>query len=130
MVEHQKADQLFISTAGIGLVNPRVHLSAARVKQGDKIILSGPIGDHGITILLARGELDLEADIKSDTRSVWPFVSKLIDVAAPGLKWMRDPTRGGVATALNELAKMRKYPLSLKKRRLKFALKYVALVNY
>lgn len=119
VVEHQKADQLFISTAGIGLVNPRVHLSAARVKQGDKIILSGPIGDHGITILLARGELDLEADIKSDTRSVWPFVSKLMDVAAPGLKWMRDPTRGGVATALNELAKDAKVSLVLEEEAIK-----------
>lgn len=119
VVEHQKADQLFISTAGIGLVNPRVHLSADRVKQGDKIILSGPIGDHGITILLARGELDLEADIKSDTRSVWPFVSKLMDVAAPGLKWMRDPTRGGVATALNELAKDAKVSLVLEEEAIK-----------
>lgn len=105
VVEHQKADKLFITTAGIGLVDPRVNLSPKRVQKGDKIILSGPIGDHGITILLARGELELEADIKSDTRSVWPFVSKLLDVAAPGLKWMRDPTRGGMATALNELAR-------------------------
>ena len=105
VVEHQKADKLFIATAGVGLVDPRVNLSADRVKPGDKIILSGPIGDHGITILFARGELDLEANIQSDTRSVWPFVSRLIELAAPGLKWMRDPTRGGVATALNELAK-------------------------
>lgn len=113
VVDHQKADKLFITTAGIGLVDPRVNLSASRVKEGDKIILSGPIGDHGITILLARGELDLEADIKSDTRSVWPFVSKLIDVAAPGLKWMRDPTRGGMATTLNELAKDAKVAIVL-----------------
>lgn len=104
VVEHDKADKLFITTAGIGLIDERVQLSADRVKPGDKIILSGPIGDHGITILLARGELDLEADIKSDTRPIWPYVSKLIDVAGSGIKWMRDPTRGGVATALNELA--------------------------
>ena len=64
-----------------------------------------PIGDHGITILLARGELDLEADLASDSRSVWPLVESLLDAAAPGLRWMRDPTRGGVATALNELAR-------------------------
>lgn len=113
VVEYQKADKLFISTAGIGLVDPRVNLSASRVKPGDKIILSGPIGDHGITILFARGELDLEADIQSDTRSVWPFVSSLINAAAPGLKWMRDPTRGGVATALNELAKDAKVSIVL-----------------
>jgi hydrogenase expression/formation protein HypE len=69
------------------------------------ILLSGPIGDHGITILLARGELDLEADLCSDTRSVLPRVEALAAVAAPGLRWMRDPTRGGVATSLNELAR-------------------------
>ncbi|WP_342462969.1 hydrogenase expression/formation protein HypE [Ureibacillus sp. FSL K6-8385] len=113
VVEHQKADKLFITTAGIGLVDPRVNLSAGRVQKEDKIILSGPIGDHGITILFARGELDLEADIKSDTRAVWPFVAKLIDAAAPGLKWMRDPTRGGMATALNELARDAKVAIVL-----------------
>jgi hydrogenase expression/formation protein HypE len=69
------------------------------------VILSGPIGDHGITILLARGELDLEADLCSDTRSVFPLVEALAAAAGPGLRWMRDPTRGGVATALNELAR-------------------------
>lgn len=119
VVEHQKADKLFITTAGIGLIDPRVNLSASRVKEGDKIILSGPIGDHGITILLARGELDLEADIKSDTRPVWPFVSKLIDEAAPGLKWMRDPTRGGMATSLNELAKDAKVAIVLEEEAIK-----------
>ncbi len=68
------------------------------------MLLSGPIGDHGITILLARGELDLEAELTSDTRSVLPMVEALAEAAAPALRWMRDPTRGGVATSLNELA--------------------------
>lgn len=101
VVENGKADGLFITTAGIGLTDPRVSLSPKIVQPGDQIILSGPIGDHGITVLLARGELDLEAEITSDTRLLWPFVSSLIEVAAQGLRWMRDPTRGGVATALN-----------------------------
>ncbi len=105
VVEHGKADGLYISTSGLGLVDPRVRLAASSVRAGDQVLLSGPIGDHGITILLARGELDLEADLKSDTRSVWPLVEGLINSAAPGLRWMRDPTRGGVATALNELAR-------------------------
>ncbi|GAX89157.1 hydrogenase expression/formation protein HypE [Effusibacillus lacus] len=105
VVEHGKADGLYITTAGIGLSDPRVHLSAQNVRPGDQVILSGPIGDHGITVLLARGELDLEADLTSDTRPLWPFVAALIEVAAPGLRWMRDPTRGGLATALNELAR-------------------------
>jgi hydrogenase expression/formation protein HypE len=69
------------------------------------VLLSGPIGDHGITILLARGDIELEADLRSDTRSVYPLVESLLNAAAPGLRWMRDPTRGGVATALNELAR-------------------------
>lgn len=105
VVEHGKADGLFISTSGIGLVDPRVSLLAQSVRPGDQVLLSGAIGDHGIAILLARGELDLEADLRSDTRSVWPLVEAVIGVAAPGLRWMRDPTRGGVATSLNELAK-------------------------
>jgi hydrogenase expression/formation protein HypE len=105
VVEHGKADGLYITTAGIGLTDPRLHLSAKHVHPGDQVILSGPIGDHGITVLLARGELDLEAELSSDTRPLWPFVVALTEVAAPGLKWMRDPTRGGVATALNELAR-------------------------
>jgi hydrogenase expression/formation protein HypE len=105
VVEHGKADGLFITTAGIGLTDPRVSLSSKNVQPGDQVILSGPIGDHGITVLLARGELDLEADLTSDTRPLWPFVSALIEAAAPGLRWLRDPTRGGVATALNELAR-------------------------
>ncbi len=75
------------------------------MRAGDKIMLSGPIGDHGITILLARGELDLEADLRSDTRSVFPLVEALVNAAGPGVRWMRDPTRGGVATSLNELAR-------------------------
>ncbi|PZN13237.1 MAG: hydrogenase expression/formation protein HypE [Bacillota bacterium] len=105
VVEHGKADGLYVTTAGIGVVDPRVHLSAASVRPGDQILLSGPIGDHGITVLLARGELDLEADLTSDTRPVWPLVSAMIEAAGSGIRWMRDPTRGGVATALNELAR-------------------------
>ncbi len=105
VVEHGFADGMYVSTFGIGTVDPRARLDARAVRAGDRILLSGPIGDHGITILLARGELDLEADtLVSDTRSVLPFVDALLDSAAAGLRWMRDPTRGGVATALNELA--------------------------
>lgn len=105
VVEHGKADGLYITTAGIGLPSPGLTLSAGSVKTGDKILLSGPIGDHGITVLLARGELDIEADLQSDCRSVWPMVKALIEAVGPQIRWMRDPTRGGVATALNELAR-------------------------
>src|SRR3984885_15212805 len=105
VVEHGKADGMYITTAGIGRAIPGLKLSPRSVRPGDQVILSGPIGDHGITILLARGDLDLESDLRSDTRSVLPFVEALVDVAAPGLRWMRDPTRGGLATSLNELAR-------------------------
>lgn len=105
VVEHGKADRMYITTAGIGRLIPGMDISPAAVRLGDKILLSGPIGDHGITILLARGELDLEADLRSDTRSVLPMVEALADAVGSGVHWMRDPTRGGVATSLNELAR-------------------------
>ena len=105
VVEHGHADRMYITTSGIGRLLPGMNLSAAAVRSGDKILLSGPIGDHGITILLARGELDLEADLRSDTRSVLPLVEALSRVVGGGIRWMRDPTRGGVATSLNELAR-------------------------
>ncbi|MGA9529056.1 MAG: hydrogenase expression/formation protein HypE [Terriglobales bacterium] len=105
VVEHGKADRMYITTTGVGSPIPGLTLDPASVKPGDKVLLSGPIGDHGITILLARGELDLVAELSSDTRSVLPFVQSMAASAAPGIRWMRDPTRGGVATSLNELAR-------------------------
>lgn len=105
VVEHGKADRMYISTAGVGRLIPGLTVDARNVRPGDKVLISGPIGDHGITILLARGELDLEADICSDTKSVLPLVEAITEAAGPGIRWMRDPTRGGVATSLNELAR-------------------------
>jgi len=105
VVERGKADGMYITTAGIGTPIPGIHVDARTVRPGDKVLLSGPIGDHGITILLARAELDLEADLSSDTRSVLPMIQAMAVHAAPGIRWMRDPTRGGLATSLNELAR-------------------------
>ena len=105
VVEHGKADGMYITTAGIGALDKRFVCSSSLVKPGDKVLLSGSIGDHGITILLARGEIDLDADLQSDTRSILPMVDALAGAAGPGVRWMRDPTRGGVASALNELAR-------------------------
>ncbi len=105
VVENGKADGLYITTAGIGLVDARVNLNVKDVTPGDKVLLSGPIGDHGITILLARGELDLVADLNSDTRAVTPFVEILMERVGASIRWMRDPTRGGIASSLNELAR-------------------------
>lgn len=105
VVEHGKADHMYITTTGIGRFLSGVTISPESVRPGDKVLLSGPIGDHGITILLARGDLDLEAELRSDTRSVFPLVQSLVRDAGAGVRWMRDPTRGGVATSLNELAR-------------------------
>jgi hydrogenase expression/formation protein HypE len=106
VVEHGKADRMYITTTGIGRLLPGVTISPLSVRSGDKVLLSGPIGDHGITIVLARGDLDLEADdLRSDTRPVFSLVQSLVREAGAGVRWMRDPTRGGVATSLNELAR-------------------------
>ena len=96
---------MYISTAGIGHPISTLTITPESVRPGDKVLITGPIGDHGITILLARGELDFEAEICSDTRSVLPLVQALAAAAGPAVRWMRDPTRGGVATCLNELAR-------------------------
>jgi hydrogenase expression/formation protein HypE len=106
VVEHGLADGMYVTTCGIGEPDPRLQLDPATLRPGDRILLSGAIGDHGITILLARGELDLEAaELRSDTRPVTPFVDALAQACGSSIRWMRDPTRGGVATALNELAR-------------------------
>src|SRR5262245_763785 len=105
VVEHGKADGLYITTTGIGRVMRRASLSASLVRPGDRVLITGPIGDHGITVLLARGDIDLAADLRSDTRSVYPFAASLIDALGADVRWMRDPTRGGLATSLNELAR-------------------------
>jgi len=113
VVEHGMADGMYVSTFGIGTVDARVRLDPESIRPGDRVLLSGPIGDHGITILLARGELALEADLRSDTRSVWPYVEALLERCAADIRWMRDPTRGGVATALNELIDGSPYGIAL-----------------
>jgi hydrogenase expression/formation protein HypE len=105
VVEHGKADGLYITTTGIGRVDARVQCTPAAVREGDQVIVSGHLGDHGITVLLARGDLDLDADLRSDTRPVLPLAQALIESAGMALRWMRDPTRGGLASALNELAR-------------------------
>ena len=105
VVEHGRADGMYITTTGIGTMDDRVDCHAGTVKPGDLVLVSGPIGDHGTTVLMARGDVELDANLQSDTRSVAPLVDRLIGVAGPSIRWMRDPTRGGVATALNELAR-------------------------
>jgi hydrogenase expression/formation protein HypE len=97
------ADKLFINTSGIGVIEHALTLSAAKARVGDKIILSGTMGDHGTTILIARGELDLDADLASDVAPLHSLVQTML-AASDGVRALRDPTRGGVATTLNEIA--------------------------
>jgi hydrogenase expression/formation protein HypE len=105
VVERGHADQMYVCTTGLGQIDPRARLSPAALAPGDRILVSGSIGEHGTAIMLARGEFDLEADIRSDTRSLWPAVDALLDAAGEALHCMRDATRGGVASVLNELAR-------------------------
>jgi hydrogenase expression/formation protein HypE len=105
VVERGHADGMYICTSGIGRRDDRAKLSPAALRPGDRILLSGSIGEHGTAIMLARGEFDLAAPIESDTRSLWPAVDALLDAAGAELRCMRDATRGGVASVLNELAR-------------------------
>ncbi|MEV8635443.1 hydrogenase expression/formation protein HypE [Streptosporangium sp. NPDC051023] len=120
VVQRGKADGCYVNTAGVGLLDRPIGLSAAAARSGDAVIVSGPIGEHGVTIMLARGELDIEADLVSDTAPLNGLVAALLDAceglppearrdAAPDVRpgvvrCMRDATRGGVATILNEIA--------------------------
>ncbi|HVF01511.1 MAG TPA: hydrogenase expression/formation protein HypE [Rubrobacteraceae bacterium] len=105
VVERGKGDGLYVITTGVGVADPELNLSSASVRPGDKILCSGTLGDHGVAILIARGDLELEAEVLSDTRPLTPLVGALKQAAGPGLRFMRDPTRGGVGTVLNELAR-------------------------
>jgi hydrogenase expression/formation protein HypE len=114
VVERGKADGLYITTTGIGVADPKLNLSSASVRPGDKILCSGTLGDHGAAILIARGDLELEAEVLSDTRALTPLVRALEEAAGSGLRFMRDPTRGGVGTVLNELARDSGYGVALR----------------
>jgi hydrogenase expression/formation protein HypE len=105
VVERGHCDSMYICTTGLGRFDPRAQLSPAALRPGDRILVSGSIGEHGTAIMLARGEFELAAEIESDTRPLWPAVDALLEVAGPSLRCMRDATRGGVASALNELAR-------------------------
>jgi hydrogenase expression/formation protein HypE len=114
VVERGHADGMYVCTAGVGRRDRRARLSPAALRPGDRVLLSGPVGDHGTAIMLARGEFELDADVRSDTRPLWPAVDALLDAAAPALRCMRDATRGGVASVLNELARASRVAMSVR----------------
>ena len=103
VVERGAADGLYVTTTGVGTIPDHRHLGPELVTPGDVLLVSGTIGNHGMAVMLARGDLQLETDIRSDTAALGGLVAALLD-AAPGTCGLRDPTRGGVGTVANELA--------------------------
>lgn len=104
VVERGKADGLYINTAGVGVIERDLDLSPATVRAGDRVIVSGTLGDHGIAVMVARGGLGIEVELESDTAALAGLTSDLLDAAGDGVRCLRDPTRGGLATVLAELA--------------------------
>ncbi|NHB77770.1 hydrogenase expression/formation protein HypE [Rhodobacter calidifons] len=103
VVERGKGDGLFITTAGVGVIPPGLDLGARHIRPGDAVIVNGVLGDHGATILAARGDLALSVDLASDCAGLGHLMQAAL-AAAPGLRAARDCTRGGLASALNEMA--------------------------
>jgi hydrogenase expression/formation protein HypE len=104
VVEKGKGDGVFITTTGLGVVPDGVHVSVERANPGQAILLSGPIGDHGVAILSKRENLEFETEIRSDSAALHTLVADMIS-ASPGIAVLRDPTRGGLAATLNEIAR-------------------------
>jgi hydrogenase expression/formation protein HypE len=103
VVQKGKADGIYITTAGVGVVREDVNVSGANAKPGDVVVLSGTIGDHGIAVLGARGELGFQSSLLSDVAPLNHLIAAILDVC-PNVHVLRDPTRGGLATTLNEIA--------------------------
>jgi hydrogenase expression/formation protein HypE len=103
VVERGKGDGVYIGTTGIGAVDSELDLSPSRIRPGDRLLVSGTLGDHGMAIMIARGELELEVELESDTSPLHGLVATLLS-ATGGVRCLRDPTRGGLATVLVELA--------------------------
>ncbi len=115
VVGRGSADRLFVNTAGVGIPRPGVTLSARRVAPGDAILLSGSVGDHGITILSTREGLDLHGELRSDTAPLHELAGRVLD-AFPDVHAMRDPTRGGLAATLVEIASRRQVGVEIDER--------------
>ena len=117
VVERGSGDQVFINTSGIGCVPQGLQLSASLVKPGDHILLSGPLGDHGITILSQREGLEVDGDLKSDAAPLYSLAQAVLR-AAPNARCMRDLTRGGLSSALNEIAGSARVGMEIDERKI------------
>lgn len=103
VVDRGKCDAVFITTTGIGVIPDGIELSIHNARPGDRIIVSGPVGDHGIAVMSAREGLEFETELKSDCAPLAELTRRMLD-ECPSIRCMRDPTRGGLASVLNELA--------------------------
>lgn len=118
VVEKGKGDKIFINTSGIGEIHPNANIHFSRVKAGDRIIVSGNIATHGVAILSKRQGLEFETSIVSDTAPLNDIVKNLLDAVGEDIHFMRDPTRGGVATVMNELCGQTKLGIDLEQKNL------------
>ena len=121
VVHRGKADQLFINTSGVGIVSADSRLSMQRIIPGDVVLLSGFVGDHGMAVMLAREALELDADIETDSAPLYELVAALLE-AAPDTRIIKDPTRGGVASALNDIAGRTQLAISIDEDRVQVRL--------
>lgn len=112
VVQRGKADGLYITTAGVGILPPGRQIGGANAKPGDLVLLSGPLGDHGIAVLAARGELGFETDLHSDVAPLNHLIAAMLD-ASQNVHVLRDPTRGGLGTTLNEIATQSKVGIQI-----------------
>jgi hydrogenase expression/formation protein HypE len=113
VVEKGKGDGVFINTTGIGLVQDGVRMSASQARPGDRVLLSGPIGDHGIAILARRQGLEFETEILSDSAPLHELVAAMLAGNENAIRCMRDPTRGGLSSSLNEIAAQSKVSIQI-----------------
>lgn len=113
VVEKKGLDKLFISTSGIGIKDKKLNFSTSSITPGDKIIINGSIAEHGLAVLTARGRFDFQTKIESDCAGLGGLIEKIISQESSGIKFMRDPTRGGVAATLNEIVKDKDFGINI-----------------
>lgn len=113
VVERGKAEGLYLNTTGVGILSPGFRPAPDQARPGDRVLVSGPIGRHGIAVMAARGAIDFEVDVESDSAALWPLVAALRSAAGGEVHVLRDPTRGGVASALNEIAQASRVGVAL-----------------
>jgi hydrogenase expression/formation protein HypE len=117
VVPRGKADKIFINTSGVGIIPPGVEIAGQNARVGDRVLINGPMGDHGVAVLSKREGLSFQTELKSDSAAVNGLVAAMLE-ASRKIHVLRDPTRGGVATSLNEIAQQSKVGIRLEESRL------------